>query len=117
LVDRNGHVIGTGYNGNPRGEPHCLDVPCPGADLPSGTGLNKCGAIHAEANALLQCRNVMEIEYAYVTASPCTECTKLLKNTGCIVIVYGEEYPQGMEGWTTDRAALRVAYKYEEANE
>ena len=67
---------------------------CPGADSPSGTNLDACQAIHAEQNALLQCKDVYSIHTCYVTASPCVTCTKLLLNTGCQRIVFVEEYPQ-----------------------
>ena len=92
LINKYGHIIGTGYNGVPAGDEHCIDKPCAGAGLPSGTGLDKCGAIHAEQNALLQCKDVMEIETAYCTHSPCVTCVKLLRNTGCKRIVYLNEY-------------------------
>lgn len=55
--------------------------------------LDGCQAIHAEQNALLQCRDVYAIHTAYVTASPCMTCVKLLLNTSCERIVYVEEYP------------------------
>jgi tRNA(Arg) A34 adenosine deaminase TadA len=58
-----------------------------------GKGLDLCEAIHAEQNALLQCRDTKEIEVAYVTASPCVTCVKLFMNTGCKRIVFLEEYP------------------------
>lgn len=93
LVNERNHVIGTGYNGPPSGEPHCIDTPCPGALLPSGTGLDECEALHAEWNALLQCGNVFEIKTAYVTTSPCIICTKLFLNTSCQRIVFREVYP------------------------
>ena len=93
LVNHLGHILATGYNGVPRGHNHCIDTPCAGAGLPSGTGLDACEAIHAEQNALLQCKDVMEIHTAYVTAMPCMTCTKLLLNTGCQRIVYVEPYP------------------------
>jgi len=93
LVNHLGHILATGYNGVPRGHSHCIDSPCAGANLPSGTGLDTCEAIHAEQNALLQCKDVMEIHTAYVTAMPCMTCTKLLLNTGCQRIVYVEPYP------------------------
>ena len=93
LVSHRGHILGTGYNGVPRGHTHCTDVRCPGASLPSGTGLDVCEAIHAEQNALLQCKDVEQIDTAYVTAMPCMTCTKLLLNTSCRRIVYVEPYP------------------------
>lgn len=92
LADSSNHVLATGYNGVASGEPHCIDEPCAGSKLPSGTGLDKCEAIHAEQNAILQCRNVADIETAYITVSCCITCTKLLMNTGCKRIVFISAY-------------------------
>lgn len=92
LLNERGHVVATGYNGVAAGLEHCIDNPCPGSRMKSGTGLDDCQAIHAEQNALLQCRNVYEIDVAYVTTSPCITCVKLLLNTSCKRIVYLEEY-------------------------
>jgi len=102
LVSNRGHVLATGYNGVPAGHQHCIDVNCPGAGLPSGTGLDLCEAIHAEQNALLQCRDVNQIDTAYVTAMPCMTCTKLLLNTSCRRIIYNEPYPheEARQLWT-----------------
>lgn len=103
LLNARGHVLSTGYNGVAAGLPHCnhhdqydpIGFPhaCSGATAPSGTNLDGCQAIHAEQNALLQCRDMYAIHTAYVTASPCMTCCKLLLNTSCQRIVYVEEYP------------------------
>ncbi len=94
IVNWQGHVLSTGYNGVARGTPHCRGGDkCAGADLPSGTGLDLCKAIHAEQNALLQCPDVEQIFAVYVTASPCLTCVKLLLNTSCTRIVFSEQYP------------------------
>lgn len=93
LVDARGHTLATGYNGRPAGWTHCAEAPCPGADAPSGTGLSGCEAIHAEANALLRCKDTWAIETVYCTSAPCVECVKLLLNTSCRRIVYFQEYP------------------------
>jgi dCMP deaminase len=92
LVNQRNHVIATGYNGVASGMIHCTDVACPGVGIASGQGLDICEATHAEANALLQCRNVYEIHTAFVTDSPCIHCTKLLLNTGCKFIYFEKEY-------------------------
>lgn len=93
LVNSLDHIIGTGYNGVARGLHHCEGAhECPGVAMMSGTGLDACQAIHAEQNALLQCRNVQEIEAAFVTVSPCMTCAKLLLNTSCKLIVFRNEY-------------------------
>lgn len=107
LVDKLGHVLATGYNGVAAGQPHCNEVErttngvphhphaCPGACAPSGTNLDGCYAIHAEQNAMLQCKDVQAIDTCYCTASPCITCVKLLLNTGCQTIVFEEAYPHG----------------------
>jgi dCMP deaminase len=93
LVNEQNHVIATGYNGVCRGAAHCIDTPCAGANQPSGHGLHLCEAIHAEQNALIQCRNINEIHTAYVTASPCIACVRLLANTAVKRVVFAEVYP------------------------
>ncbi len=94
LVNKKNHVLATGYNGNPSGFSHCLDNPCKGANSTSGKDLDKCEAIHAEQNALLQCKDVYDIDTVYCTVSPCIHCVKLLLNTSAKKIVFGEKYIQ-----------------------
>ena len=110
LTDKRGHILSTGYNGVAAGQAHCseerslpifrgkaqaiyLPNACPSASAPSGTNLDGCKAIHAEQNALIQCRDVWAIDTCYVTASPCVTCVKMLLNTSCQRIVFSEEYP------------------------
>lgn len=93
LVNSNKHVLATGYNGIAAGLPHCIDVPCAGAKLAPGTGLNVCEAIHAEENALIQCREPDFVHTLYTSASPCVYCVRKLLNTPCFRIVYLDEYP------------------------
>jgi len=100
LTNQRGHILSTGYNGRHAGAPHCNDYIsdgtqpwlCPGVNLPSGTGLDQCEAIHAEQNALLQCTDVYEIHACYTTTSPCITCVKLLLNTSCRRIIFHELY-------------------------
>lgn len=134
LVNARGHVIGTGYNGVATGLPHCnhgerildrnnftdevrtmMHYPhaCDGATLPSGTGLDSCEAIHGEQNALLQCKDVFEIDTAYVTAKPCISCMKLFMNTSCTRIVYMEDYPHPK----TDELAAKAGISLEKFND
>jgi dCMP deaminase len=94
LVNAMNRVLSTGYNGRYAGALHCNEgFPCEGADLPSGTGLDKCEALHAESSALLFCSNVYDIQTCYVTVTPCIECTKMLLNTSCQRIVAASVYP------------------------
>lgn len=116
LVDDQGVVLSTGYNGPARGEPHCrdtgggLDRACAGRHLPSGTGLERCEAIHAEQNALIDCRQPDRIHTAYVTSAPCLHCVKMLMNTPCRRIVFAEAYPhmeQACALWLANPGAAR----------
>lgn len=93
LVNSNNHILATGYNGVASGMAHCIDTPCPGSNKESGssTSLYLCEAIHAEQNALLQCRDVQSIYTCYITCSPCIQCTKLLLQTSCERICFLDE--------------------------
>ena len=100
LADSKGKVLSIGYNGVARGMPHCNEGHyCQGHD--SDTGKDLCEAVHAEQNALLQCKDVEAIAVAYVTLSPCISCLKLLINTGCKRIVIATEWddPRPKQLW------------------
>jgi dCMP deaminase len=118
LTDEEGFILSTGYNGVAAGRPHCnelqlVPIPedarafpdrktipeftmpfrCEGANAPSGQNLDACQALHAEQNAILRLSDHRRVHTAYVTASPCISCVKLLLGTRCQRIVFGEEYP------------------------
>jgi dCMP deaminase len=93
FVDSRHRILASGYNGPPPGDPHCTDSPCIGAQMPSGTGLDLCEAIHAEQNAILQCTKPDEVHTVYCTTSPCIHCVKMIAGTGCKRIVFASEYP------------------------
>lgn len=93
LTNARGHVLATGYNGVASGMMHCIEAPCPGALMPSGSGLDSCLSIHAEMNSLMQCSDPWAIEDVYCTTSPCVHCIKMLMNTSAKTIWFYEEYP------------------------
>jgi dCMP deaminase len=89
VIVRDRTILSTGYNGSIRGMPHCDEV---GHMMENG---HCVATVHAEANAILQAaKNGVRIEGAtlYTTASPCWPCFKLIANSGCVRIVYGEFY-------------------------
>jgi len=82
-------ILSTGYNGSIRGIQHCDDIGCL---LENG---HCVATIHAEANAVIQAARhgvAVSDAMAYVTASPCWNCFKLLANAGITRIVYREFY-------------------------
>jgi len=89
-------ILSTGYNGVPKGLPHCEDTGCPRKNYPSGTHHELCRAVHSEQNAIVQAAiHGVSIEGAtlYCTHQPCTLCAKMLINAGIKRVVYKEEYP------------------------
>lgn len=107
LLDAEGRVLSTGYNGRAAGLKHCnkfdpmangiddAQYPhaCSGACAESGQDLDACDAVHAEANALLQCSDVLRLHTCVVTTAPCVSCTKMLLNTPCQRVVWHSFYP------------------------
>ena len=89
VIVRDRTILSTGYNGSIRGMPHCDEV---GHMMENG---HCVATVHAEANAILQAaKNGVRIDGGtlYTTASPCWPCFKLIANSGCVRIVYGEFY-------------------------
>jgi len=101
LTDEKNRVISIGYNGNPAGRPHCIDISCLGAIYKSGEGLDKCEAIHAEISALGACRDIQVINTCYSTTAPCIHCVQSLLATPCKTIIFYQPYPhtQSEERW------------------
>ena len=92
LTNKHNHIVATGYNGEPPGALHCIDSPCVKAQRAGDTDFNlelvKCETIHAEANALMQCKNNKEAKTLYITRSPCVDCMLLLTVSGVERIIY-----------------------------
>lgn len=90
LVDPSGRIVASGYNGSPRGLPHCDDVGCKFDS--SGHCVR---VVHAELNAILQCAITgvsCEGTTLYSTHSPCIRCAVLLIQAGIKKVIYEQEY-------------------------
>jgi len=83
------HVVSIGYNGNARGFPNRCD----------STEEGKCGCIHSEMNALVKSPGQMRDKVAFVTASPCVMCAKLMIQANVSRLFFRERYrvPAGLE--------------------
>jgi len=98
VLVKNKQILATGYNGTPKGLPHCEEVGCLRQQLkvPSGQKHELCRGIHAEQNAVVQAAvHGVSIDGAtlYCTHQPCVVCTKILINAGVKRIVYANPYP------------------------
>ncbi len=100
IVDKEGYILSTGYNGVPRDFTHCIESPCQGSKSNSGLNLDSCKALHAEQNAIARLKEPFNAEILYVTTSPCIACTKLILATSIKTIIYDVEYiNNGKELW------------------
>ncbi len=96
---RDRRVLATGYNGPPRGLPHCDELGGCLRDklnVPSGERAELSRAVHAEQNIVAQAAfHGASIRGAtiYVTNHPCSTCAKILINAGVKEIVFSEGYP------------------------
>jgi len=94
LISDRFHILSVGYNGPPSKVGHCTK--CRRIDSP-GKNLELCYAVHAEANALLQCRDINKISAVFTTDKPCQMCTNMLLNTSCQTIYFLKDYPHYSE--------------------
>ncbi len=83
------NVVAIGYNGNVRGFPNQCDSDEAG----------KCGCIHSEMNALVKSPGGLRDKVAFVTASPCVMCAKLIVQANIAYVFYREKYrkPDGLD--------------------
>ena len=83
------NVVANGYNGNVRGFPNRCDSDEAG----------RCGCIHSEMNALVKAPGDLRDKVAFVTASPCVMCAKLMVQAHVSHVFYREAYrdPSGLD--------------------
>lgn len=89
IVDERNSIIASGYNGAPRGMPHCSDVGC----LLEGGHCVR--AVHAEINAIASAaRNGISLEgcSAYCTLLPCINCMQAMLACGIRVVNFDDSY-------------------------
>lgn len=95
VVALDGRICSTGYNGAPRGLPHCdhqvteLSIDGQPQDMACRT------STHAEANAIaFAARNGVALDGAvlYTTMAPCLACAMLIVNAGITRVIYGVAY-------------------------
>lgn len=90
LIDTEQRIVSHGYNGAPKGRPHCCDAGCHIDER------GRClRANHAEFNAFLYAAKAgrkTDGSTLYCNVEPCWTCTKAAVAAGVTRIVYEEEY-------------------------
>ncbi|MFX0106809.1 MAG: cytidine/deoxycytidylate deaminase family protein [Candidatus Hodarchaeota archaeon] len=97
VIVKDSQILSTGYNGAPKGLPHCIEVGCMRNELgvKPGERHELCRGLHAEQNAIIQAAyHGVSVKGAriYCTTKPCSICTKMLINAGIHEIFYVEDY-------------------------
>jgi dCMP deaminase len=97
LLVKDKRVLATGYNGAPKGLPHCSEVGCirEKLNIPAGERQELCRGLHAEQNCIIQAA-VFGVSTKgatlYTTHFPCSICAKMIINAEISEIVYEEDY-------------------------
>ena len=114
VIVQDKHVVATGYNGAPKGIPHCSELGgCyrTAHNIPSGERHELCRALHAEQNAIIQAATYAQsIEGAsiYITHQPCVICAKMIINAGIKRIIVDRGYPDEMAVEILEQAGLKI---------
>ncbi len=103
VIVKDSQILSTGYNGAPKGLPHCDEVGCirEQMSLKSGERHELCRGLHAEQNAIIQAAyHGVSVKGAkiYITTRPCSICTKMLINAGIEEVIYIEHYEDELAG-------------------
>jgi dCMP deaminase len=114
-------ILATGYNGAPAGTRHCLDIGCLRQELgiKSGERHEMCRGSHAEMNGIAQAASsgsAIAGGTVYSTHEPCSICSKLMINSGCVRVVYMYPYPDELSRALREEAGLR-SDAYEDGGE
>lgn len=114
VIVQDKHVVATGYNGAPKGIPHCSELGgCyrTAHNISSGERHELCRALHAEQNAIIQAATYAQsIEGAsiYITHQPCVICAKMIINAGIKRIIVDRGYPDEMAVEILEQAGLKI---------
>jgi dCMP deaminase len=110
VIVRDKRILTTGYNGSPRGLPHCTEVGCLIVN-------DHCvRTLHAEQNAIIQgALYGVDVSHStlYVTHQPCLNCAKMIINAGIERVVYAGSYPDDVARGFLEEAGV-VLSKYGE---
>jgi dCMP deaminase len=95
LIVKNNTIIADGYNGTPSGFENECEEAINNEDGSFKEYKTKWYVLHAESNALAKvAKSTQSCDGAtlYITYSPCTDCSKLILQSGIKKVVYLEEY-------------------------
>jgi dCMP deaminase len=115
VIVKDNEILGSGYNGSPKGLPNCCDDPTrcyrTQHNILSGQKLELCYAQHAEINAMFNalCSNRdLHDASIFVTTFPCSNCAKAIIQSGIKNIYYLDTYTNEFTLTMLEEANVRV---------
>jgi dCMP deaminase len=100
VIVKDKRVVSTGYNGSPKGLPHCDEVD---HLMKTIDGRPSCiRTLHAESNALDDAGRRAQGATLYCTVTPCYECAKRIINAGIVRVLVAGEYQSQNTGLVPD---------------
>lgn len=117
VIVKEKRIVATGYNGTPMGIKNCIDGGCERCKkreegtIASGEKKDLCICVHAEQNALLQSAYhgiSTKGSILYTTASPCSQCAKMIINAGIVKVVAHKNFPDKLGPELLKKANIEV---------
>lgn len=92
IVDVDGRIVASGWNGTLSGELNCTDGGCPRGqmsfdEVPAYSSYENCNAAHSELNALLRAGEKARGGTLYCTDVPCHNCSIAIRAAGISRVV------------------------------
>lgn len=104
LIVKDRMIISDGFNGAPTGFDNCCE---------DKEGDTNWYVLHAEANAILKVASSTQSckgATLYITLSPCTECSKLIHQSGIKRVVYSRAYKDSTGLKFLEKAGVELTY-------
>jgi dCMP deaminase len=113
VLVKESQILSTGYNGAPKGLPHCEEVGCVREQLgiKPGERHELCRGLHAEQNAIIQAAYhgiSVRGSKMYCTTFPCSICAKMLINAGITEVIYIEHYDDKLAAQLLEESGIKV---------
>lgn len=101
IINLDGKILATGYNGFPRGVD---DNPARYDDREAKYAF----VVHAELNAILNSTQSLRDTILYVTMSPCRECAKAIIQAGIKMVIYRDYREDSFTNTMFDEADITM---------
>jgi dCMP deaminase len=113
VLVKESQILSTGYNGAPKGLPHCDEVGCVREKMgvKPGERHELCRGLHAEQNAIIQAAyHGVSVRGAkmYCTTFPCSICAKMLINAGITEVIYIDHYDDELSTQLLKESKIKV---------